>query len=143
MEMKKLPLGDGQDDGQYEFRDPSRGLIIRGTHPEWVLQAAAEVIGTFSRLAAESLVDELAALHSLGSVRSAELAAARAEKRRRFDIRPRCSVVHGAVEYFWTSGDDPAPKPLTLLPEMRVARTGAGPMPRKPEVLPKRYSQTA
>jgi hypothetical protein len=124
MDMKRLPVGDGHGDGQFEFRDASRGLIIRGTHPEWVLQAAAEVIGSFSRLAAESLVDELTALQSLGAATAADLAAAKAERRRRFDVKPRCSVTLGTAEYFWTTSDAPspasAPKPLTLLPEMRV-----------------------
>jgi len=107
MDMKRLAPGDGHGDGLFEFRDASRGLIIRGTHPEWVLQAAAEVIGNFSRLAAESLVEELTALQSLGVATSADLAAAKADRRRRFDVRPRCSVTLGPVEYFWTTADTP------------------------------------
>lgn len=144
MDIKRLARGDGHGDGQYEFRDASRGLIIRGTHPEWVLQAAAEIMATYARLASESLVDELTALYGLGAAKAADLAAAKAENRRRFAIRPRCSVSLGSVEYFWTASQvpdrAPAPMPLTLLPEMRVARPAAdslqrptsSPRPRQP-----------
>ncbi|MEO1363857.1 MAG: hypothetical protein AAFU86_08800, partial [Pseudomonadota bacterium] len=51
-----------ESDGQYEFRDPTRNLIVRGEHPEWVLQAAAEVIGNTAKLEAESVVEELTAM---------------------------------------------------------------------------------
>lgn len=118
-----------QIDGHYEFRDPSRSLLVRGAQPEWVLQAAAEVIGNFSRIQAESLVAELTALHTLGAADHADLAAARAEYRQRFDHSPRCSITLGMVDYIWASAEGPrvrpdemAVPPLTLGPDMLVAR---------------------
>ena len=119
----------GQVNGQYEFRDASRSLIVRGAHPEWVLQAAAEVIGNFSRLEGESLVEELAVMQTLGAVDQAELTAARIEHRQRFDISPRCHVSLGTVDYFWAAQEGPRLKPdeiavtpLTLGPDLLVAR---------------------
>jgi hypothetical protein len=124
MEIGRL----GQSDGACEFRDPSRSLIIRGTHPEWVLQAAAEIIGDFSRLEGESLVAELTALLPLGAADPAELAAARADQRERFATSPRCSVSFGIVNYLWAASEGPGLKPdeltvrpLTLAPDMLVA----------------------
>ena len=118
-----------QVNGQYEFRDPSRSLVVRGAHPEWVLQAAAEVIGNVSRLEAESLVEELAAMQGLGAVDQAEVRAARIACRQRFDTGPRCHVSLGPVDYFWASREGPSLKPdeiaatpLTLGPDMLVAR---------------------
>lgn len=122
----------GLVNGKYEFRDPSRSLIVRGAHPEWVLQAAAEVIGNFSRLEAESLVEELTVMQGLGAVDQAELVAARVEYRDRFEISPRCNLSLGPVEYLWASQDSPGLKPnettatpLTLGPDMLVTRKSA------------------
>lgn len=123
---------DGGGD-PYEFRDASRSLIIRGEHPEWVLQAAAEIIGTYSRLEGESLVDELTVMHQLGAANLAELNGALADQRRRFDVSPRCSISLGTVDYIWATVESPrlsaevtAPKPLQLNPDMMVQR-GADP----------------
>jgi hypothetical protein len=117
------------EDGQYEFRDSSRSLIIRGGHPEWVLQAAAEVIGNYARLETESLVEELTVMHRMGAANLTELTGIRALQRRRFDLSPRCSVSLGTVDYIWASSEAPglrpdvvAPKPLKLGPEMLVTQ---------------------
>jgi hypothetical protein len=116
------------DDGQYEFRDSSRSLIIRGAHPEWVLLAAAEVIGNYARLETESLVEELTVMHRMGAANLTELTGIRALQRRRFDLSPRCSVSLGTVDYIWASTEAPGlkpdvlpPAPLKLGPEMLVA----------------------
>ena len=53
-------------DGRYEFRHSALGLIVRGDHPEWVLQAAGEVIANTAKLEAESLIDELSTLMEEG-----------------------------------------------------------------------------
>lgn len=120
------------DDGAYEFRDSSRSLIIRGAHPEWVLQAAAEIIGDYARLQAESLIDELTVMHRMGAANLAELTGARADQRRRFDLSPRCSISFGPVDYVWTAVEGPqlkpdmvVPRPLNLGPDMLVPRGAA------------------
>lgn len=119
----------GPEHGQYEFRDSSRSLVIRGEHPEWVLQAAAEIIGNCARLESESLVEELTVLHRLGAANLAELTGARVLQRRRFDLSPRCSVSLGPVDYLWASPAGPGLRPeetvqppLRLGPEMLVAQ---------------------
>lgn len=117
----------GHVEGQYEYRDPSRGLVVRGPHPEWVLQAAAEVIGNLARLESDGLLAELTAMRALGAVDQAEMTAAHAEHRQRFGLSPRCHVALGPVHYFWSSPDGPALKddtvavaPLILGPQMLV-----------------------
>ena len=123
----------GQDGAGYEYRDPGRSLVVRGTHPEWVLLAAAEVIGHLSRCQSDALVAELAALRDLGAVGPAEISAARIAHRARFDTSPRCSIALGLVDYFWSSPDVPGLKPdamavlpLTLGPAMLVAAPTRG-----------------
>lgn len=118
----------GQVGAACEFRDPSRSMVVRGAHPEWVLLAAAEVIGNLARLQSEALVAELAALRDLGAVGSAEIAAARISHRARFDTSPRCNIAIGPRAYFWSSPDAPglkpdavALRPLTLGPAMLAA----------------------
>jgi len=117
----------GQVDGQYEFRDPSRGLVVRGPHPEWVLQAAAEVIGNLVRLESDGLLAELTAMRDLGAVDHAEMTATHREHRERFAISPRCNVALGPARYFWSCPDAPGLKPdavaatpLILAPQMLV-----------------------
>ena len=118
-----------QVDGVYEFRDPSRSLIVRGAYLEWVLLAAAEIIGDSSRLEGEAMVDELTAMVPLGAADAGELAAARVEHRQRFDINPRCGVAFGTVDYVWSAAegprlkpDEPSPRPLNLGPDMLGTR---------------------
>lgn len=118
----------GQVDGQYEFRDPSRSLVVRGPHPEWVLQAAAEVIGNVARLESGGVIAELTALRDLGAVDHTEMTAARIQHRDRFAISPRCNVALGSLHYFWSCPDAPGLKPdavparpLMLGPQMLAA----------------------
>ena len=114
-------------EGRFEFRDTSRSLTVRGAHPEWVLQAAAEVISSFSRIEAECLVQELVAMHALGAVGQTELTQARIDFRQRFASLPSCFIRVGSVDYFWTLDKVPRLKPdrvpvlpLRLGPEMLV-----------------------
>ena len=46
-------------EGRYEFRHHDMALVVRGDHPEWVLQAAAEVMSQTCKLELESRIDEL------------------------------------------------------------------------------------
>lgn len=90
-------------DGQYEFREPSRSLIIRGEHPEWVLMAAAEVIGNTARLEAESMVEELNAMVEFDAVEPIEVDSARYAMKERFELIPQCIVTVGKMDYKWAS----------------------------------------
>lgn len=90
-------------DGQFEFRDPTRNLIVRGEHPEWVLMAAAEMIGNTSRLEAESMIDEMTTLLEFEAAEQVEIDAARYALRERFEIVPQCIVTMGKIDYKWAA----------------------------------------
>ena len=100
-----------ESDGQFEYRDPSRGLIVRGEHPEWVLQAAAEVIGNTARLEAESVVDELTAMLEFEAVEAIELDSAKYALKERFELIPQCIVSLGKLDYHWAAAEGRAKKP--------------------------------
>lgn len=98
-------------DGQYEFRDPSRNLIVRGEHPEWVLQAAAEVIGNTAKLEAESVVEELTAMLEFEAADPIELDSAKYALKERFELIPQCIVSLGKMDYKWAAAEGRAKKP--------------------------------
>lgn len=98
-------------DGQFEFRDPSRNLIVRGEHPEWVLQAAAEVIGNTAKLEAESIVDELTAMLEFEAAEPIEIDSAKYAMKERFDHVPQCIVSLGKMDYRWAAAEGRAQKP--------------------------------
>lgn len=97
-------------DGQYEYRDPSRNLIVRGEHPEWVLMAASEMIGNTSRLEAESLIDELSSLLEFEAAEQVEVDAAKYALKERFEIIPQCIVTMGKIDYRWAAPEGRARK---------------------------------
>lgn len=98
-------------DGQFEFRDPSRSLIVRGEHPEWVLMAAAEMIANTSRLEAESLIDEKKSLLEFEAAEQVEVDAAVYALKERFEIVPQCIVTIGRIDYKWAAAEGRALKP--------------------------------
>jgi len=100
-----------ESDGQYEFRDPGRKLLVRGGHPEWVLMAAAEVISNTARLEAEGLVDELSAMLEFDAAEPVEVDAARYSLQERFEIIPQCIVSLGTLDYRWAASEGRAMKP--------------------------------
>lgn len=120
-----------QADGQYEFRDPSRNLIVRGGHPEWVLLAAAEVIGNTARLEAESLVEELSAMLEFEAAEPIEVDSAKFTLKERFDMIPQCIVSLGTMHYKWAASEGRAMKPeefgnhpLKRVHDMSLMRSG-------------------
>lgn len=98
-------------DGQYEFRDPSRNLIVRGGHPEWVLLAAAEVIANTARLEAESLVEELSAMLEFDAAEPIDVDSAKFSLKERFELIPQCIVSLGTMDYKWAASEGRAQKP--------------------------------
>ena len=99
-----------ESDGQYEFRDPSRNLIVRGDHPEWVLLAAAEVMGNTAKLEAESVVDELNAMVEFEVVEPIEVDSAKFALKERFELIPQCIVTLGRMDYKWAAAEGRAKK---------------------------------
>ena len=100
-----------ESDGQFEFRDPTRNLIVRGEHPEWVLQAAAEVIGNTARLEAESVVEELTAMLEFEAAEQIEVDSAKYAMKERFELVPQCIVSLGKMDYKWAAAEGRAKKP--------------------------------
>ncbi|PJI91444.1 hypothetical protein BC777_0272 [Yoonia maricola] len=99
-----------ESDGQYEFREPARSLIIRGEHPEWVLLAAAEVIGNTAKLEAESVIEELNAMVEFEAVEEIEVDSAKYAMKERFDLIPQCIVTVGKMDYKWAAPEGRAKK---------------------------------
>ncbi|MEM8537585.1 MAG: hypothetical protein AAGF56_06965 [Pseudomonadota bacterium] len=98
-------------DGQFEFRDPGRNLIVRGEHPEWVLMAAAEVIGNTARLESESLIEEMTAMVEFDAVEEIELDSAKYAMKDRFELVPQCIVSLGSLDYRWAAEEGRLKKP--------------------------------
>jgi len=122
----------GEADGQYEFRDPARGLIVRGEHPEWVLLAAAEVMGNTARLEAESMVDEMNAMVEFDAVEPIEVDSAKYALKERFDLIPQCIVTLGKMDYKWAAEegrlkkhDEFGDQPLKRVHDMSLTRSGS------------------
>lgn len=90
-------------DGRYEFRYGDLNLIVRGDHPEWVLQAAGEVLGRAARLEKESMIDELTSLVEFEAATQIEVDAARYALKERFEILPQCIVSMGRMDYRWVA----------------------------------------
>ncbi len=90
-------------DGRYEFRVDSMGLIVRGDHPEWVIQAASEVISQTARLEAESRVDELESLVEFEAAEEIEVESAKFSMKSRFETIPQCIVTMGRLDYKWAA----------------------------------------
>jgi len=98
-------------DGQYEFRDPSLNLIVRGEHPEWVLMAAAEVIGNTAKLESQSHIEEMTAMMEFDAVEPIELDAAKYAMKGRFELIPQCIVSLGSMDYKWAAEEGRVKKP--------------------------------
>ncbi len=88
-------------DGRYEFRMPEMGLIVRGDHPEWVVQAAGELLGRTAKLDAESRVDELESLVEFEEASEIEVDSAKYAMKNRFETIPQCIVTMGKLDYKW------------------------------------------
>lgn len=120
-----------ESDGQYELRYPSRNLIVRGEHPEWVLQAAAEVIANTARLEAESIVDELTAMVEFEAAEPIEVDSAKYSFKERFELVPQCIVSLGRLDYKWAAAEGRIQKPeefgdksLIRVHDMSLTREG-------------------
>lgn len=90
-------------DGRYEFRIPGMGLIVRGDHPEWVMQAASEVLSCTAKLEAESTVEELTSLVEFEEASEIEVEAHKFAMTQRFDTIPQCIVTMGRMDYKWAA----------------------------------------
>lgn len=88
-------------DGRFEFRIPEMSIIVRGDHPEWVLQAACEVVANTARLECESKLDELETLVEFEEASEIDVQSAKYSMDQRFEIVPQCIVTMGRMDYKW------------------------------------------
>lgn len=90
-------------DERYEFRVPELGIIVRGDHPEWVIQAASEVLANTALLESEGQLDELETLVEFEEATEIEVASAKYAMQQRFGIVPQCIVTMGKMDYKWVA----------------------------------------
>jgi hypothetical protein len=92
-----------ESDGRYEFRHRDMALVVRGDHPEWVLQAAAEVMSQTCRLELDSRIDELQSLVEFEEATELDVDSAAFERKERFETIPQCIVTMGKLDYKWAA----------------------------------------
>lgn len=94
-----------ESDGRFEFRAPEHSLIVRGDHPEWVMQAASEVLANTARMQSEGELEELAMLVEFEEATEVEVDAAKYAMKERFEIIPQCIVSVGRLDYKWVASE--------------------------------------
>ncbi|GIX14388.1 MAG: hypothetical protein KatS3mg118_2347 [Paracoccaceae bacterium] len=85
-----------REEGEFVLSFAPLGLVVRGSHPEWVLSAAADIIRASGEIGAESRV--LAAESRAAEDRAA---IARFDARERFARTPICTINLGESEFRW------------------------------------------
>lgn len=90
-----------EDDGRYVVRIPEMSLVVRGDYPEWVMQAASDVITNTKKAESESIIDEKATLLEFGEATETEVDSAKFSLKQRFEIVPQCIVTMGRLDYKW------------------------------------------
>ncbi|MGF1544576.1 MAG: hypothetical protein ACFB00_08780 [Parvularculaceae bacterium] len=95
---------------RYELVYPDYDLIVRGPYAEWVLEAAAEIVGRTEKLRTDGALEELKILSEFeDSVEETDIEAAKYEARARFGAVPQCIVSMGANDYRWVHQSGRAP----------------------------------
>lgn len=94
-----------EENGRVEFRCERTGLVVRGDYVEWVMSAAAEILGDMAKREAEGSLEEAETLVEFGECTEMELDSARWNFKARFEIIPQCLVTIGGMEYRWVSPD--------------------------------------
>jgi hypothetical protein len=119
-----------RDGRRYELKFPEYGLTVRGPYAEWVLEAAAEIIGKLERTKGESLVEELRMLKDFddGVTTDLDVESAKYEHGLRFETIPQCVVTMNDMDYRWVSSEgrkDEGPQPMQRLHDISLTRNGS------------------
>jgi hypothetical protein len=129
--VSKDPIAYLARDGRrFELTFPEYGLTVRGPYAEWVLEAAAEIIGKLERTKAESAVEELNMLKNFGdeNVSDLDVESTKYEQNLRFETVPQCVVTMNDMDYRWVSRDgrrgDGKQQPIERLHDMSLTRNG-------------------
>ena len=94
-----------EEDGRIEFRCQRSGLVVRGDYVEWVLAAAAEMLGDIARHEMDGRLAEVETLAEFGECSPTEVDSVKWQHKARFEIVPQCSVSMGKTEYRWVAPD--------------------------------------
>ncbi|MEL6575828.1 MAG: hypothetical protein AAFU72_02000 [Pseudomonadota bacterium] len=116
-----------KDGERYEFSFGGLGLVVRGAHPEWVLEAAAEIIADTEKLRSEGRIDELSMLTEMGEADEIDIDDARFAAEERFEKVPQCLVSIGSTDYRWVAPEGRAEvldrkPPVERIHEMSLTR---------------------
>jgi hypothetical protein len=120
-----------RDGRRFELTFPEYGLSVRGPYAEWVLEAAAEIIGKLERTKAETAVDELNMLKEFGdeNVTDLDVESAKYEQNLRFETVPQCVVTMNDMDYRWVSRDgreaSSQHQPIERLHDISLTRSGS------------------
>ncbi|MEM6548600.1 MAG: hypothetical protein AAF713_12760 [Pseudomonadota bacterium] len=115
---------------RYEFHFSELGLVVRGSHPEWVLEAAAEIITDVEQVQAEGHLEELKMLTEMGEANEMDLDDAKFTLTQRFETVPQCIISMGATDYHWVSKPGrsdmiQSKPPVTRLHDMSLTRNNS------------------
>ena len=91
------------DNGRYTFRSDTLNLRVTGDFPDWVMAAAAEMVGIVARREVDSKIDELQALVEFGEASEIEIDSVKYDAKERFEIIPQCVVTMGRTDYRWVA----------------------------------------
>lgn len=96
-----------KDGRRFELHFPEYDLTVRGPYAEWVLEAAAEIVGRLERTKAETTIEEMEMLKDFGAdaTTEIEIESGRYELTRRFETIPQCIVTMNDMDYRWVSRD--------------------------------------
>jgi hypothetical protein len=119
-----------KDGRRFELTFPEYGLTVRGPYVEWVLEAAAEIIGKMEQTKAESTVEEMQMLKEFGDSATSdlEIEAAKYEQSLRFETVPQCVITMNEMDYRWVSKVGRKPDndtPMQRLHDISLTRNGS------------------
>ena len=92
-----------EENGRLEFRCERTGLVVRGDYAEWVLAAAAEMLGTMAKKDLEGEIEEAETMVEFGEMTEIQLSSAKWNHKARFEIVPQCTITMGGTEYRWVA----------------------------------------
>ncbi len=106
--MTREPIAHLYKDGtRFELVYPEYGVIVRGPHPEWVLEAGAEVLAQIDKTRSEGTIEEMEMLKEFNAedISDMEIAGLKQENAERFNTVPQCIVQMGNADYRWVAKD--------------------------------------
>jgi hypothetical protein len=97
-----------KEGNRYGMAFPAYNISIRGPYIEWVLLAAAEMIGKIERLKLEGTIEELELMRDFADGEDSEIQidAARYAANNRFEVVPQCIVTMHDTDYRWVAKAD-------------------------------------